>query len=132
MIFTWAQKSDGTPIVFRFGDSPKSIDPQINDATDGAAILEQCFEGLTAKDVNGNIVPGIASTWDVSADGLTWTFHLRDAQWSDGQPVKASDFVYAWQRAVDPATASNMPISCSISRTPPTSTPRRPTSARWA
>ena len=46
-------------------------------------------------------------TWETSADGKTWTFHLRkNARWSNGQPVTADDFVYAWRRQVDPATGS--------------------------
>jgi ABC-type oligopeptide transport system substrate-binding subunit len=106
LIFTWAKKADGSAILYHLGDNPKSIDPALSNDVLGACVLTHCFEGLTAKDVHGQIVPGIASTWDVSADGLTWTFHLRDAQWSDGQPVKASDFVYSWQRAVNKDTAA--------------------------
>jgi ABC-type oligopeptide transport system, periplasmic component len=57
---------------------------------------------------NCEAVPGMATSYDLSEDGMTYTFHLREgAVWSDGQPVKAEDFVYAWQRLVDPATASD-------------------------
>lgn len=57
------------------------------------------------KDKTNAIVPAVAKDWSVSADGLVWTFNLRDdAVWSDGKPVTANDFVYAWRRAVDPAT----------------------------
>ena len=52
-------------------------------------------------------MPGAAESWDVSADGTTYTFHLRaGVQWSDGTPLVAGDFVSAWQRLVDPATGS--------------------------
>ncbi len=57
-------------------------------------------------DSDGKAVPAIAESYDLSDDGLTYTFHLRDAQWSNGDPVTASDFVFGWQRAVDPDVAS--------------------------
>jgi len=85
---------------------PQTIDPALNDAVDGADYIVQMLEGLTTVDSQGNRVGGIATNWDISSDGLTYTFHLRDANWSDGVPVKAGDFVYAWQRVIDPATAS--------------------------
>ena len=89
------------------GAEPKSIDPQIAQETSGAAIIYDVFEGLVMHKMGGDIVPGVAEKWEISDDGITYTFHLRDnAKWSDGEPVTAEDFVYAWRRAVDPATAS--------------------------
>lgn len=89
------------------GSEPKSLDPAINQALDGSIYLSHMFEGLTKTDKNNETVAGIAESWDISDDGLTYTFHLRkDAKWSDGKAVTAGDFVYAWQRAVDPSTAS--------------------------
>ena len=102
LIFTWAT-SESKTVNYGIGEI-KTIDPQLNNDTSGANVVQQTFEGLTAKDKTGAIVPGVAEKWDVSEDGLTWTFHLRDAKWSDGKPVVAGDFVYAWQRAVDPAS----------------------------
>ena len=65
------------------------------------------FEGLTlTTPVDLRLVPGIARSWEVSADGLTYTFHLRPAVWSDGRPVTARDFAYAWERVLAPATAA--------------------------
>ena len=73
----------------------------------GQRVLDDLFEGLVTLGEDGQTVPGVALTWDTSADGKTWTFHLRkDARWSNGQPVTADDFVYAWRRQVDPATGS--------------------------
>ena len=96
------------PITACVGSEPKSIDPAINQAVDGATYIIHTFEGLTKTDKNNQIAPGIATKWDVSSDGLTYTFHLRtDAKWSDGKAVTAGDFVYAWQRAVNPSTASS-------------------------
>lgn len=95
------------PIKICVGSEPKSIDPAINQAVDGSIYLCHLFEGLTTSDKDNKTVGGVAEKWEISDDQLTYTFHLRkDAKWSDGQAVKASDFVYAWQRAVNPATAS--------------------------
>ncbi|SUO96459.1 peptide ABC transporter substrate-binding protein [Suttonella ornithocola] len=89
------------------GAEPKSIDPQISTESAGSTIIYDIFEGLTKTNIEGNIVAGAAKSWEVSEDGKTYTFHLRDnGKWSDGNPVTAQDFVYAWQRAVNPATAS--------------------------
>lgn len=91
---------------------PETIDPALNTSVDGAVMLQHSFEGLIkwVDDGEGNAVlaPGQAESWDVSEDQLTWTFHLRDGlKWSDGQPVTAEDFVYGWQRLVNPMTAAD-------------------------
>lgn len=84
----------------------QSLDPQ--QATDGTSfeVIADYTDGLMQMDADGQAVPAIAESYDLSEDGLTYTFHLRDANWSNGQPVTAADFVFAWQRAVDPAVAS--------------------------
>ena len=84
----------------------QSMDSQV--ATDGTSfeVQAQTVEGLFAPDADGNPVPSMAESEEVSEDGLTRTIHLRDAKWSNGDPVTANDFVFAWQRAVDPALAS--------------------------
>ena len=84
-----------------------SLDPQ--QATDGTSfeVMANYTEGLTQMDDSGAAVAAIAESWETSDDGLTWTFHLRkDAKWSNGTPVTAKDFVFGWQRAVDPDVAS--------------------------
>lgn len=87
---------------------PPTLDPQ--KATDVVSIdiLTEVLDGLTRYDKDGKIKPGsgLAKSWDISNDGLTYTFHLRDAKWSDGNPITAQDFEYAWKRALDPNTAS--------------------------
>lgn len=88
------------------GAEPRYLDPAKNNAADAANIIINVFEGLTRVNVKGETVPGIAKSWEVSKDGLTWTFHLRDAKWSDGKAVTAYDFEYAWKRALDPKTGS--------------------------
>lgn len=88
------------------GSEPQTLDPQTAQGVPESNILRDLFEGLIGEDASGNLVPGIAEKWEISADGKTYTFHLRDAKWSDGSPLTAHDFVYGWQRAVDPATGS--------------------------
>ena len=85
----------------------ESLDPQ--QATDGTSfeVIADYTDGLMQMDADGQAVPAIAESYELSDDGLTYTFHLRsDAKWSNGTPVTAADFVFAWQRAVDPAVAS--------------------------
>ena len=88
-------------------DAIKSMDPQINTDVEGSGVLRSLFEGLMNEDQNGGLVPGVATGYELSDDKTTYTFHLRDnAKWSNGDPVTANDFVYAWRRLSDPATAS--------------------------
>ena len=88
-------------------DAIKSMDPQINTDTEGSGVLRALFEGLYNEDQVGGLVPGVALSHDLSEDKTVYTFHLRDnAKWSNGDPVTAGDFVYAWKRLADPKTAS--------------------------
>lgn len=84
----------------------ESLDPQ--QATDGTSfeVIADFTDGLMQMDEDGAAVPALAESYEVSEDGLSYTFHLRDAVWSNGEPVTAADFVFAWQRAVDPDIAS--------------------------
>jgi len=89
------------------GAEPDSLDPQLARMDSALTILRDAYEGLTAVGRDGGVEPGVAEAWEVSGDGLTWRFQLRgDARWSNGDPVEAADFVAAWRRLVDPATAS--------------------------
>ena len=95
--------------IFRFWalDNLSAVDPGISDGTDASEVQRQIFEGLFSQDNAGNLVPALAIETTVSPDKKTYTFNLRqDAKWSDGRPVTAHDFVYAWRRVVDPETAS--------------------------
>lgn len=85
---------------------PLSLDPQSANLVEEATIIGDLMMGLTTDAADGSVAPGMASAWEVSPDGLVWTFHLRPALWSDGAPVTAQDFVYAWRRILDPKTAS--------------------------
>ncbi len=90
---------------WNIGAEPLTIDPTLNGASDGGDVINQTFEGLV-REKEGVIYPGIAESWETSADGLTVTFTLRDSKWSDGTDLTADDFVYSFKRGMDPATAS--------------------------
>jgi len=94
-------------VKINIGADPKTIDPGLNNSVEGSHVIVNAFEGLTNIDKNEKVIPGVAEKWDVSTDGVKYTFHLRNnAKWSDGQAVKAKDFEYAWKRALKPETAS--------------------------
>lgn len=86
----------------------ESLDPAKADDTASEEQIANTYEGLYRLGENSKTVPGVATKSTTSKDGLTWTFYLRkDAKWSNGDPVMAEDFVYAWRRQVDPKTASS-------------------------
>jgi oligopeptide transport system substrate-binding protein len=86
---------------------PEYIDPGKASDAAGGTVITNVFAGLTqAHPVTLEPMPDIAERWEISADGLQYTFHLRESTWSDGTPLTAADFVYAWQRVLNPETAS--------------------------
>lgn len=96
-------------VVFNRGNSaePESLDPHKTSSVYEANILRDLFMGLMVHDAKAELQPGAAERHTVTADGKTYTFKLREgALWSDGTPVTANDFVFAWRRLVDPATAA--------------------------
>ncbi|WP_304354145.1 peptide ABC transporter substrate-binding protein [Brachyspira innocens] len=100
-------KNENDGIIVNLSVEPKTIDPSLNAQIYGVIYISHVFEGLTVRDRNNKIVPGVAEDWEISADGKTYTFFLRtNSTWSDGKPVVAEDFVYSWQRQVDPKVAS--------------------------
>ncbi|NJD32861.1 MAG: peptide ABC transporter substrate-binding protein [Gammaproteobacteria bacterium] len=100
-------KADVTTLTRGNGPEPDTLDPQRARTDSAFNILRDVFEGLTAVGPDGGAVPAAASSWDVSKDGLEYTFHLRDGlKWSNGDRLVAGDFVAGMQRLVDPATAS--------------------------
>ncbi|MBC23571.1 MAG: hypothetical protein CMJ32_06595 [Phycisphaerae bacterium] len=85
-----------------------TLDPQRMSYMQDLRMARAVYEGLVCTDLEGRIIPGVAKSWEVTEDGLEWTFHLReDARWSNGDPVTADDFVYSWRRAMLPDTASD-------------------------
>jgi oligopeptide transport system substrate-binding protein len=94
-------------IVAGIGDQWQSLDPQYSSASKDAQILGDVYEGLVGLDAAGNPVPGAAESWDVSPDGLSYTFHLRAGlKWSNGDPLVAQDFVNGAERQENPETGS--------------------------
>ncbi len=94
-------------ITFNLGAEPKTIDPALSTAIDSGDVIGNAFEGLMRLDDKDQPVFGMADKYEMSKDGLNYTFHIRaGAVWSDGKPVVAGDFEYAWKRVLKPATAS--------------------------
>ena len=88
------------------GTEVASIDPHKTQGVPESNVIRDLLEGLVNQDADGNTIPGVAERWETT-DNKTFIFHLRkDAKWSNGDPVTAEDFVYSFQRAVDPTTAS--------------------------
>ena len=99
--------SDNQAYSYWMLDSIKSLDPQIATSVEDSDVIRSLMEGLYNEDGSGNLVPAVALSHEVSEDLTTYTFKLRpEAKWSNGDPVVAGDFVSAWQRLADPATAS--------------------------
>jgi len=97
-------------ICLEYGNTvdPLTLDPQKATTTTEAAIIGDLVMGLTTDAPDASVQPGAAVSWETSPDGLVWTFHLRPgAVWSDGVPVTADDFVYAYRRILDPQLASS-------------------------
>jgi len=112
-LFTWAatvpagvQLHAEQTLTRNNGSEPETLDPSLIESVGAANLTRDLFEGLTAIDAQGKIVPGVAEKWR-QVDPLTWTFQLRpQAKWQNGDPVTAEDFVYAFRRLVDPKTGS--------------------------
>ena len=86
---------------------PATLDPAAAVDTFSSEVMEDLYEGLTTESPSGEIIPGVASVWTVDAAGTRYTFQLRpDARWSNGNPVRAQDFIAAWRRAIDPKQGS--------------------------
>ncbi len=96
----------GKTLVYNNGTEPRSLDPAKVNGMWELNIMASVFMGLMAETPSAETIPGVATSYDVSDDGLTYTFHLRDSKWSDGVPVTANDFEFGIKRLMDPNTAS--------------------------
>jgi oligopeptide transport system substrate-binding protein len=105
---TGEQLADDQLLKINLGADPPDLDPQTTTDQVSFWIINAVYEGLVRLQPDGSIQKGsgMAEDWEISEDGLTYTFKLRDANWSDGTPVTAHDFEYAWKRAIDPAVAA--------------------------
>lgn len=93
-------------LVRNNGVEPQSLDPHKINGVPESHLARDLFEGLVNTDAKGDIIPGVAESWE-NDDYKVWRFNIRkDAKWSNGDPVTAHDFVYSWKRLVDPSTAS--------------------------
>ncbi|MFP4207433.1 MAG: peptide ABC transporter substrate-binding protein [Wenzhouxiangella sp.] len=93
------------------GTQPQGLDPHITEGVPSTHVQRDLFESLVVRSPDGRIIPGAAGRWEVSEDGLTWTFFLReDARWSNGDALTAQDWLFSLRRAVDPATGSRTSI----------------------
>ncbi|QRG68135.1 peptide ABC transporter substrate-binding protein [Brevibacillus choshinensis] len=104
-----ANEENKGPKVLRMNlhSEPPTADPALAEDSTSGALLRATFDGLTRIGEDGKPHESVAEKIDVSEDGMTYTFHLRDSKWSNGDAVTAKDFEFAWKRALDPKTASN-------------------------
>jgi len=86
---------------------PETLDPAMATGVPESRVINSLMNGLTRLDENGSPQPAIAERWEANKSRTAFTFYLRKAQWSNGEPVTANDFVNSWKRAIDPATASD-------------------------
>lgn len=107
--FMFAELGNGSDTLRMYlASEPDKLDPALNSTVDGAILAINSFAGLFTYDADQKQIPDLAESYTVSDDGLTYTFTLKDdLKWSNGDTLDASDFVYSWNRAVDPATASD-------------------------
>lgn len=104
---TTPEPKEDMVLNWNLGADVETLDPGLSAAVNAGHIITNTFEGLM-REVDGKPEPAIAESYEVSDDGLTYVFTLRDGvKWSDGEPVTAYDFEYAWNRNTDPATASD-------------------------
>lgn len=108
-------KEDPTTLNIWMSSEPDHLDPALNSSVDGGCLAVNCFEGLMRYNANGELEPACAESYEVSEDGLTYTFTLRDGlKWSNGEALDATDFVYSWKRAADPNVAADYAYLCDV------------------
>lgn len=101
-------EAPSTTLSINLASEPDSVDPALNSSVDGACMIVNSFAGLYTYDAEGNLAADLCESYEVSEDGMTYTFKLLpDLKWSDGTALTANDFVYSWNRAVNPDTAAD-------------------------
>jgi len=105
---TFEPPAPGEQVLTLPGGDPPTLDPHLSGDATSAVYVVEIFSGLVAYDINLNLVPDIAESWDVSDDGTVYTFHLRDGvKFHNGKPVRAQDFKWSFERACDFKTGSS-------------------------
>lgn len=105
--FMYMTGKDGA-LGIQLASEPDKLDPALNSSVDGGCLAVNSFEGLFSYDAEGKVTPTLSESYEVSEDGLTYTFKLKsDLKWSDGSALTAKDFEYSWKRVADPATAAD-------------------------
>ena len=108
-------KEDKTTLNIWMSSEPAHIDPALNSSVDGGCLAVNSFEGLMRYNESGELEPACAESYEVSDDGLTYTFTMRDGlKWSNGDDLDATDFVYSWKRAASPEVAADYSYLCEI------------------
>ena len=108
-------KEDKTTLNIWMSSEPAHIDPALNSSVDGGCLAVNSFEGLMRYNDAGELEPACAESYEVSEDGLTYTFTMRDGlKWSNGDDLDATDFVYSWKRAASPEVAADYSYLCEI------------------
>ena len=106
--FMYATNGDATTLRINLASEPDKLDPALNSSVDGATLAASTFAGLYTYDSEGALTPNVAEGVEVSVDGLTYVFTLKDGlKWSDGSDMTAADFVYSWKRAASTETAAD-------------------------
>ncbi len=101
-------KAPGNKMSAQLASEPAKLDPALNSTVDGGCLAILAFAGLYTYDADGKLVPDLAESYEMSDDGLTYTFTLKsDLKWSDGDTLDANDVVYSWNRLVDPNTGAD-------------------------
>lgn len=106
--------SKGNVINVMLGTNVMSLDTNLATDGDSFEVIADCIDGLTQMDSEGAAIPALAESWDISDDGCTYTFHLRDTKWSNGTPVTAADFEYAWKLAMTANVEYNYMFDSSV------------------
>ena len=105
--FGFAKTPDNT-LSLQIASEPNKLDPALNSTVDGAALAILAFSGLYTYDAEGQLVPDLAEGYEMSDDGLTYTFTMKDGlKWSDGEELNAEDVAYSWNRLVTPETGAD-------------------------
>ena len=106
--FQYATVEGSDTLRLNNGPEPDKLDPALNSSVDGACLAIASFGGLYTYNAEGQLQPDFATGYEVSEDGLTYTFTMRDGlKWSDGADLTAKDFEYSWKRAANPQTAAD-------------------------